>query len=299
MTDRIIDLSNQGAKVRLENRLLVIEFDELAPASVPIDDIAVLILDNRQITVTQPALGALGEAGVPVLVSGRKHTPSSMLLPLVGNGKQTEYFQNQIEASEPVRKRAWQEIVQAKILSQAELLALATGSDHGLVEIAKSVRSGDSTNRESAAAQRYWVSIPYLERRQRDTDDSNIYLNYGYTILHAMAARAVCAAGLHPSIGVQHHHRNNPFCLASDVMEPFRAVVDRAVWKIWQKQQGKCDLSTKHKTTLLSALLGKVLVNGERVSVFKALSALCVGLRKRFCGERNAPLMLPEGLFVD
>jgi CRISPR-associated protein Cas1 len=299
MTDRIIDLSNNGGRVRLENSLLMIELIDSDPVTVPIEDIAVLILDNQQLTITQPALGALGEAGIPVLVSERKHLPSSILFPIVGNHKQTEYFQNQINATEPVKKRSWQEIVQAKILSQAELLALATGSDYGLVEIAKSVRSGDSTNRESLAAQRYWANIPFLERRQRENEDFNVYLNYGYTILHAMAGRAVCAAGLHPSIGIQHHHRNNPFCLASDVMEPFRAVVDRAVWKLWTKQPKFVDLNTVSKTSLLSALLGKVLVDGERISLFKALAGVCVGLRKRFCGQKNVSLMLPEGLFVD
>ena len=222
-----------------------------------------------------------------------------MLFPLVGHGKQTEFFQQQATAAEPVKKRAWKEIVQAKILSQAELLGIAAGRDFGLRELAKTVSSGDSTNRESMAAQKYWAEIPYLDRRQRDREDANIYLNYGYTILHAMASRAVCAAGLHPSIGIQHHHRNNPFCLASDIMEPFRAIVDRSVWKLWQKNTKDFVLSKNNKAAILYDLLGKVIVGGERVSVFTALSNVCVGLRKRFCGEKEASLMLPDGLFAE
>jgi len=298
MTDRIIDLSTYGGKIRLDNHLLVMEFNELKTVTIPIEDIAVLILDNQQLTITQPVLGALGEANVPLVISNRKHMPSAILLPLVGNGKQTEYFQDQIAAPAPVRKRAWQEIVQAKILSQAELLAISTGNDCGLLTIAKAVKSGDSTNRESFAAQRYWAKIPYLDRRQRESEDTNIYLNYGYTILHAMASRAVCAAGLHPSLGIQHHHRNNAFCLASDVMEPFRALVDREVWKLWKESKSEISLTKDRKTALLSALLGKVLVNDERISVFKALAGICVGLRKRYGGLKDAPLCLPDGLFA-
>ncbi|MCD4706231.1 MAG: type II CRISPR-associated endonuclease Cas1 [Candidatus Sabulitectum sp.] len=298
MTDRIIDLSNYGGKVRLENHLLVMVFNEINTVTVPIEDIAVLILENHQITITQPALGALGEGNIPVVISNKKHMPSSILLPLVGNGKQTEYFYDQINSPVPVRKRAWKEVIQAKILSQAELLAITTGGDCGLRQIAKTVKSGDSSNRESLAAQRYWQRIPYLDRRHRDKEDANIYLNYGYTILHAMASRAVCAAGLHPSLGIQHHHRNNAFCLASDVMEPFRAIVDRAVWKLWQENETDISLTRDRKSKLLSALLGKVLVNGERISIFRALSGICVGLRKRYGGIKNAPLSLPDGLFV-
>lgn len=299
MTDRIIDLSSYGGRVRLENRLLVMEFNDENTVTVPLADIAVLILDNPKLIITQPALGALGEQGIPVVVSGRKHLPASMLFPLVGHGKQTEFFQQQATATEPVKKRAWKEIVQAKILSQAELLGIAVGRDYGLRELAKTVKSGDSTNRESMAAQKYWAEMPYLDRRQRDREDANIYLNYGYTILHAMASRAVCAAGLHPSIGIQHHHRNNPFCLASDIMEPFRAIVDRSVWKLWQKDPNEFVLNKDSKATILYDLLGKVIVDGERVSVFTALSNVCVGLRKRFCGDKESSLMLPDGLFAE
>ncbi|PIE53219.1 subtype II CRISPR-associated endonuclease Cas1 [Candidatus Fermentibacteria bacterium] len=299
MTDRIIDLSSYGGKVRLENHLLVLEFNEINTVTVPLEDIAVVILDNQQMVITQPALGALGESRIPVVITDRKHMPSSILFPLVGNGKQTEYFMEQIKAPVPVSKKAWKEIIQAKILSQAELLAITRGKDFGLREIAKSVKSGDTTNRESLAAQRYWSEMPFLDRRNRDEADANIYLNYGYTILHAMASRAVCAAGLHPSIGIQHHHRNNPFCLASDVMEPFRAIVDREVWKIWQEEPETTELTRDRKAKLLYALLGKVMVNDERISVFKALSGICVGLRKRFCGLKDASLMLPDGIFVN
>jgi len=299
MTDRIIDLSSYGGKVRLENHLLVMVFNEINTVSVPLEDIAVLILDNQQLTITQPALGALGENNIPVVVSNRKHQPSSILLPLVGNGKQTEYFIDQINSPAPVRKKAWKEVIQAKILSQAELLAIATGSDYGLRSIAKTVKSGDSTNRESSAAQRYWSRIPYLDRRRRDEEDANVYLNYGYTILHAMASRAVCAAGLHPSLGIQHHHRNNAFCLASDVMEPFRSIVDWSVWKLCKGKPSNDVLTKETKSTLLSALLGKVLMDGERISVFKALAGVCVGLRKRYGGLKSASLCLPDSLFVN
>jgi len=299
MTNRIIELSRYGGKLKLENHLLVIQFDKIKTVTVPLEDIAVVILDNQQLTLTKPLLGALGESNIPVLLTNNKHMPTSMLLPLVGNGKQTEFFHEQILASEPVRKRAWKEVIQAKILSQAELLSITAGHDFGLLAIAKTVKSGDTTNREGFAARKYWHSIPFLDRRNREKEDANIYLNYGYTILHAMASRAVCSAGLHPALGIQHHHRNNAFCLSSDIMEPFRAIVDRSVWKIWQRNPLTISLSKENKSILLSDLLGKVFVNGERISVFKALSSICVGLRKRYCGLSKVSLCLPDGLFAD
>lgn len=299
MHDRILDISSSGGKIRYENSLLVLELKDRDKTTLPVTDIAVLILDNSQIIITQTALSRLSEENVSVIVTDRKHLPSGMFLPLAGNNRQTEFFRDQAEASLPVRKRAWKEIVKAKIKCQAEILIETQGHDAGLISIATSVHSGDSTNREGYAAQKYWSCMGFISRRDRNAEDANVFLNYGYSILHAMASRAVCGAGLHPTIGINHHHRNNPFCLASDVMEPFRPLVDYTVWKICRGNNAAKRMLTKPiKRELLSVFTRRVLVEGELISVFNALSDVCVALRKRFSGE-DAQLPLPQKLIAE
>lgn len=299
MHDRILDISSSGGKIRFENSLLVLELKDRDKTTLPVSDISVLILDNPQIVITQPALSALAKENVSVIATDRKHLPSGMLLPLSGNNRQTEYFRNQSEAALPVKKRAWKEVVKAKIRCQAEILTEIQGHDAGLHKIFASVLSGDSTNREGYAAQRYWSCMGFIKRRDRNAEDANVFLNYGYSILHAMASRAVCGAGLHPTIGINHHHRNNPFCLASDVMEPFRPLVDYSVWNICRKiSSNQYHLTKPVKRDLLSSFTRRILVEGELVSVFNALAGICVALRKRFSNE-DVKLPLPEILIAE
>ncbi len=299
MHDRIIDVSSSGGRIRYENGLVALDLEGTDGVTIPVEDVAVLILDNARLTVTQPVLSALAAGNVPVVVTDGRHLPSGMFLPLSGNARQTEFFRAQALAPLPVRKRAWKEIVKCKILRQAEILKETRGDDAGLAAVASAVRSGDTTNREGFAAQKYWSSLGLVRKRDRYGDDANIFLNYGYSILHAMASRAVCGAGLHPTIGINHRHRNNPFCLASDVMEPFRPLVDYTAWKICGKHKPVYHvLDRKIKAELLSVFTRRILVNGMLVTVFDALSALSVALRKRFIGE-NAALPLPEKLVAE
>ncbi len=154
-----------------------------------------------------------------------------MLLPLVTHSLQAERFAAQARLAAPVRKRAWQQIVQAKITAQGRLLKERTHNDHGLDAIAKSVKSGDTANVEARAARIYWGKLfgETVFRRDADGDGLNACLNYGYAILRAVVARSLCGAGLHPSLGIHHHNRYDAFCLADDLMEPFRPLVDREV----------------------------------------------------------------------
>lgn len=294
MTNRILDLSNCEGKIHLENSLLVLDNDEFEVFSIPLTDLAVVIMDNPRLSITKLAISALAEHSVPLIMTDRKHLPSGMLFPLVGNTQQTEYFTAQAKVKEPVKKKAWQELIRAKIKAQAEVLEIVTGSDMGLCKIAKTVLSGDSDNREGYAARRYWSYLKIVSKRDRDAEDANMYLNYGYAILHAMATRAVCGAGLHPSLGIQHHHRNNPFCLASDIMEPLRPIVDYAVWKIVNKNHSEFTLTKEYKHKLLSAMISKLLVNGEWITTFQTLAGITVALRKRFTGRKSTKLPLPK-----
>lgn len=299
MHDRVLDISSTGGKIRFENSLLVLELKDRDKTTLPVSDIAVLILDNSQLVITQPALSALSRENVSVVITDRKHLPSGMILPLHGNNRQTEFFTDQAFAPLPVRKRAWKEIIKSKIERQAEIMEELYGDDSGIRVIASAVRSGDSTNREGYAAQKYWSCMGIISRRDRNMDDANIFLNYGYSVLHATASRSVCGAGLHPTIGINHHHRNNPFCLASDVMEPFRPLVDYTVWNICRGRNESQRILTKAvKRELLSVFTRRILVSGELISIFSALSGICVALRKRFSGE-DVKLPLPQKLIAE
>ena len=209
--------------------------------TIPFADIAVLVTSHPQISFTQAVLAGLAAAGGMFIVSDEKHLPAAMMLPLSTHSTQTERFARQAAVSMPTRKRAWQQIVQAKLRAQARLLEEVTGKDWGLGLMAGKVRSGDPDNLEAQAARIYWqalfgevgTGVPG-EAFRRDPEGAGVnpHLNYGYAVLRAIVARALCASGLHPSLGVHHHNRYDTFCLADDLMEPFRPLVDRVVARL-------------------------------------------------------------------
>lgn len=255
-TDRIIEIAETSAFLSLENHLLKIRLPSGPPVMVPVKEVQCLILANPALTVTGSLLAALAAEGCMVLVFGQNRLPSAMQLPLEGNYVQTQRFLAQINAPKPLSKRLWQVIVREKILNQAQLLTDLHGTDRGLRDLAKKVRSGDPDNLEGRAAVIYWKSLfdaPF--RRDRDVSDSNLLLNYGYAVLRAMAARACCAAGLHPTIGLHHHNQYDPFCLADDLMEPFRPVVDRIVCGLNRQNRPVNEIGQEHRRALIQGLL--------------------------------------------
>jgi CRISPR-associated endonuclease Cas1 subtype II len=210
--------------------------------TIPFADIAVLVTSHPQISFTQAVLAGLAAAGGMFIVSNEKHMPAAMLLPLSTHSTQTERFARQAAVSLPTRKRAWQQIVQAKLRVQARLLQETAGADQGLLLMAGKVRSGDPDNLEAQAARIYWQALFGKDapgksfRRDPKGEGINVHLNYGYAVLRAIVARALCASGLHPSLGVHHHNRYDTFCLADDLMEPFRPLVDRVVAGLHRSQ---------------------------------------------------------------
>lgn len=217
-----------------------------------------------------------------------------MMLPLQGHTTQVERMAAQIAVKLPIKKRLWQSVVIAKLRSQAAVLKLETGTDGGLAEIARTVRSGDVDNREAYAARRYWISLMGEDFvRDRDAADVNRILNYGYTVLRAMTGRAICAAGLHPSLGIHHHNRYSQFCLADDLMEPFRPVVDRAALAIRRTWGADAPLDRTVKTELLAALNHRYLVKDERRQLFDIIARLASSLAAVYLGQRTT-LELPE-----
>lgn len=294
MTDRIIDLSEGAARLSVRYEQLIIE-REGGSLSVPLSDLAALIVAHPVVNYTHAVLTGLCSAGGIIILCNEKRLPVGMLLPLEGHFVQTERFADQAEAQLPIKKQLWKQIIRAKVKAQGKLLQSLHGKDRGLAEIAKKVRSGDSENLEAQASRRYWPLL-FGEDFKRDfkAEDQNRLLNYGYAVLRAITARAICAAGLHPSLGLHHHNRYNPFCLADDLMEPFRPLVDGVVAVIVKAKGKQAPLDKETKAEIISSLTNRRLkVEGESRTLFDILARTASSLAAVYAGKRKS-LVLPD-----
>ena len=257
--------------------------------TVPIEDIGVVVLEDRQITITNVALDALLQNNCAVITCDEKHMPAGMLLPLEGNTIQSERFANQIEASLPLKKQLWQQTVQAKIRNQASVLKRMSGVEVGcMLAWANDVKSGDSDNLEGRAAAYYWKNIfPSLPgfTRDREGEMPNNLLNYGYAIVRAVVARALVASGLLPTLGIHHHNRYNAYCLADDIMEPYRPYVDEMVINIMRSDIDYGELTPELKKQLLCLPVTEVVIGGQRSPLMVAASQTTASLCKCYSGE--------------
>ncbi len=277
MTDRILDIAATAASLHSRHGLLVVDVEGVEREAIPFADLAAVVVSNRQVVFTQSVLTGLAEAGATLITCDEKHHPASMLLPLSGHYAQGERFARQAALPEPRKKRWWQAIVRAKINAQAMTLERLRGLDYGLTGMARRVASGDPQNVEAQAARRYWMLIfgDSDFRRGEDGDPRNARLNYGYAILRAAAARALCASGLHPSFGLHHRNRLNPFVLADDLMEPFRPVVDRVVAQL---ETPDAELTPAVKRALIGAVTGRYRMEGEQRTLFDLFTRTAQGL---------------------
>lgn len=294
MTKRIIEIGAEGAYLHLHLRQLVITRDGDDIASIPMEDMAALILDHPRTVISQACLAALLDNNIMVVTSDARHQPTGMLLPLAANTLQTERFAAQAALNQPLRKQLWKQVVQAKIRWQAKVLHDITGSDALLTGLVRKVRSGDPENVEAQAARRYWSRL-FPEggfKRDRDAVDQNRYLNYGYAILRALTARSLCAAGLHPSLGIHHSNRYNAYCLADDFMEPFRPFVDLRVYRLVGEHGNERSLDGELRRELLSIVKQTVDMEGETVTLQGALNKVAQSFVKVVLGE-NQRLLLP------
>lgn len=275
MIKRTIEISREPAHVAVRDRQILI-LRKLQPskplpanppnlaAAIPAEDIGMLVVDEGQTTYTHAALMELVDRGAVVVICGKDHLPSGMLLPLAEHTEVVWRLKDQIKASLPLRKRLWQEIVRAKIRAQsAALPPNEHASREKLAALAQEVKSGDIENHEAQAARIYWSAWlgpdpPSFARRSGDpsADPPNNYLDYGYAILRAGVARALVAAGLLPALGLKHRNRSNVFCLADDLMEPLRPMVDVRARELFQNDQRT--LSHDAKACLLLTLTGMV-----------------------------------------
>lgn len=293
--DRIIDISSDPARLHVKNDQLMIERENQPTATVPLAEIASLVVSNPRVSYTHSVLAGLAKCGAALVVCDEKFLPVGMLLPLVGHFTQSERFAAQAAAPEPVCKQLWKQIVSAKVRAQGETLKRLRGDDQRLIEMSKRVKSGDPENIEAIASRKYWPAIfndPDF-RRDRDAEDQNRFLNYGYAVLRAIVARAICGSGLHPSLGVHHHNRYDAFCLADDLMEPFRPLVDIAAVKLIDNRGKDAPMDKETKAAIIGALTGRVILDGAERTLFDAATRMTSSLAAVFEGKKTR-LTIPE-----
>lgn len=288
------------AYLSLKDKQLNVKIKDDEIKTIPIEDVGFVVLDNRQITITQGAMAELLENNCAVVTCDSKHLPTGMMLPIAGNSVQSERFQAQIEASLPLKKQLWQQTVQQKILNQAKVLQIKNGLDaKNMLAWAGSVRSGDSDNREAVAAAYYWKEmfpdIPGFVREREGVPPNNM-LNYGYAILRTVVARSLVCSGLLPTLGIFHHNRYNAYCLADDIMEPYRPVVDKLIVDIVD-EIGRYpeELDKDVKVKLLQIPVLDTFIDGVRSPLMNAVATTTASLAKCYMGITRK-ILYPEVL---
>jgi len=289
------------AYLHLENKQLIVKLPQVeknselpeiikkeAIASIPIEDIGVVILDEKQITITQALIGALLENNVALIGCSDNHLPTGMFLPLDGNSVQNERYRAQIDASVPVKKQLWQQTVTAKIHNQAAMLKKYGKDASWMIKWSNEVRSGDPDNYEAQAAAWYWQHI-FPEKmnfkRFREGEPPNNLLNYGYAVLRAVVARGLVATGLLPTLGIHHENKYNAYCLADDIMEPYRPFVDNIVCDIVHSGTDFTELNKEIKQKLLIIPAMDVSIDGENSPLMVGLQRTTASLYKCFEGD--------------
>ena len=257
--------------------------------TVPIEDIGVVVLDHKQITITHGLIETLLANNTAIITCDSSRMPIGLMLPLSGNTIQSERFQNQIEASLPLQKQLWQQTVQIKIENQAYVLNKTRNAVvKNMLAWVDDVKSGDSDNLEARAAAYYWrnlfTDIDDFNRGREGVPPNNL-LNYGYAILRAVVARSLVASGLLPTLGIHHHNRYNAYCLADDIMEPYRPFVDKLVVEIVDSGEDITELSKPLKAKLLNIPVLDVMINNQRSPLMIAVGFTTASLAKCYAGE--------------
>lgn len=308
MIKRTLCFSNP-TYLSLQNSQLVIKLPEVEKSNlpdfvkqdsiktIPIEDIGVIVLDNKQITITQGAIEALLNNNCAVISCDSEHLPIGLMLPLSGNTTQSERFRAQIDSSLPLKKQLWQQTIQYKIRNQAAVLNACRGTVvRNMLIWASDVKSGDSDNLEARAAAYYWrnmfPSIPDFTR-DRDGCPPNNLLNYGYAILRAVVARNLVSSGLLPTLGIHHHNRYNAYCLADDIMEPYRPYVDKLVIDLVDNGINITSITKEIKQSLLTVPVLDVVISGQRSPLMIAVGQTTASVYRCFAGE-SRKIVYPE-----
>ncbi|HPH91308.1 MAG TPA: type II CRISPR-associated endonuclease Cas1 [Ferruginibacter sp.] len=288
--------------LKFRNEQMVVSYshikglEEIPDKTVPIEDLGMLVLEHQQISLTHYLLDKLVSNNVAVITCNDSHHPTGLFMPLESNTLQSERFRAQIEATEPLKKQLWQQTVKAKIYNQAAVLKKWEGKYKLLENLAGTVKSGDSDNNEAIAAAHYWQNIfppAWMFYRKRDGVPPNNLLNYGYAIVRAGMARAIAGAGLLPTLGIFHRNRYNAYCLADDMMEPYRPFVDLVVRSIIARTSAVDTLTQELKVELLKIPAMDTLINGDKSPLMLSMQRTAASLAQCYLGEQRK-LLLPE-----
>lgn len=279
------------------NASLPDSFKKETVVTKPIEDIGLVVLDNKQITITSGVLETLLENNCSIITCDSKSMPVGLMLPLYGNTVQNERFREQLSASLPLKKQLWQQTIKAKIENQSAVLVNCLGEESRCMKVwADDVKSGDSENLEARAAAYYWKTL-FADidgfTRDREGISPNNLLNYGYAVLRAIIARALVSSGLLPTLGIHHHNRYNAYCLADDIMEPYRPYVDELVFGLIQQHGKNLELTRDIKAKLLTIPTLDVIISGKRSPLMIAASQTTASLYKCFSGELRR-IVYPE-----
>jgi CRISPR-associated protein Cas1 len=291
MVKRTLHFGNP-AHLSFQNAQLLIELkdEQRTTRTIPIEDIGVVILEHPQITLSMKVLDALIKANVAIVSCDDHYMPSGMFLPLEGHHTQTERIRNQLNASAPLKKQLWQQTIRIKIANQATVLDKIGLNGARLMDLSQKVKSGDSANLEAQAAAYYWQQLYGSDFvRSRKMESPNAQMNYGYSILRSLVARALSASGMYPSVGIHHRNRYNAFCLADDIMEPYRPFVDWMVLNL-NYPEDESGLTKEQKFALLSIPQIDVHITELKRPLFHAVSITTASLYKCFSGETRKVL---------
>lgn len=280
--ERIVDVATEGQHLSIHRGFLIVEREHEEVGRIALDDVHAVIVHAHGTTWSANLVARLSERGAPIVFCGPNHSPVAVTLPLEGHHAQNARMQAQLGASKPLMKQLWRRIVTAKISMQGSLLAaLGIAGAEAFRFMARRVSSGDKENLEAQAARRYWPLLMGPDfRRDRDASGVNALLNYGYAVMRATCARAVVAAGLHPTIGIQHANRSNAFALADDLVEPFRSLVDAVARKMASEGIGVLDPAIKRRFARMIAF--NVRLGGETSPISMAAARLAQSLARAF-----------------
>jgi len=304
MIKRVVEISSARTHLSIQYNQLIVKHEGYEVSRIPCEDIGGLLVDHQGTSYTHCVFTELLRCGAAIVLCGSNHHPAGMLLPIESNIMQTERFRHQIEAKEPVKKKLWQQIVRAKIKHQAKLTGKDSDIYKSLMTLRDRVRSGDPENIESQASRKFWpvyladltdssTSLGMTFHRDIDGPPPNNMLNYGYMVMRAAVARALCSAGLLPCLGIHHRNRYNAFCLADDLLEPFRGFVEAKVRDICKEVGIPDKIDQVIKARILEVLYEPVKIGGFEGPLMVGLHRTAASLQRCFTGEQKS-IDLPD-----
>lgn len=288
MLKRTLYIGNLAYLKLKDNQLQVIDSEtKEIKGSAPVEDLAFLVLDHYQITISHQLMVALQGNNVAIISCDAQHLPHGLMLPLYGHVEHSERLKSQLEASEPLKKQLWKQTVEAKISQQMLLLKKLKKDYEPMLQYLNNVKSGDSSNMEGIAAQYYWKHLFEDFTRERMGESPNNFLNYGYSILRSIVARALVCTGLNPTLGIFHRNKYNPYCLADDIMEPYRPYVDELVVKLMQLPTRPTELTKEIKAEILKIATADVRMMQKERPLMVAVTSTTSSFYKCLKGEQR------------